>query len=204
MRRLGAAVALAVLGPLLLGPGLLALWSVHRHADPDPVPPAAAIIVLSGDMRADGGLGVQTAARVARGVDLFRAGAAPVMVMTGHDAATAMRNAAVEAGVPPGAILTEDAARSTLQNALNTGALLGDPGTVLVVTHRYHLPRSMATFRWAGFAGPVGIAADAVPVQGRSLLREAVAGPFNLVRVWVVSMLLRRGLNLDGLEPLLR
>ena len=61
--------------------------------------------------------------------------------------------------------------------------------TVLLVTHRYHLPRAWASFRWAGFTDVTRVAAD--PDGGfqlnAQLLWETVKWPLNVVRAAAAS-----------------
>lgn len=150
------------------------------------------IIVLGGDAAEAGALNEQTAQRVTTAVALFVAEAGSQLVMTGGDGvAEAMRDAAVQAGVPAEAILIENASKSTLQNALFTADLEGvDPAApVLLVTQKFHLPRAHASFRWAGFGDVTNVPAN--PDEGltfnKDLLWEAVKWPLNLLRAAAAS-----------------
>lgn len=193
--------------------GASAAWLIS-YKDPSPLPMAEAIVVLSGSLNPDGGYGGATAARVERAVDLWRMGLAPVVVMTGDavpsggtPTADLMVAAALAAGMPSDAVLREPRAQSTLQNALYTRDLLGPAadGKLLIVTHRFHLPRSLASFRWAGMHDLVAVAADpGTPVAGRALLREGLTWPFNLARMGAASLALAAGVPADALEPFLR
>jgi uncharacterized SAM-binding protein YcdF (DUF218 family) len=197
-----------LLAVVLLVMGLGWAWTaayVYRHAEPDPIPPAAAIIVLSGSDTADGGLTPGTAARVARGVQLWQAGAAPVLVMTGGTlpegahtrVAERMRHAAAAAGVPDDAILVEAASHSTLQNAILTADLLPpDTGPVILVSHRFHLPRAWFNFRAQGYE----IVALSAPDTGHAtigvgLLSEGPKWALNLVRAGFHAGLSAAGVN---------
>lgn len=105
------------------------------------------------------------------GIELFQQGVAPLMVMTGGDAggvieAEVMRELAVSRGVPPGAILVESRADSTITNARNSVRLLRRHlgrrrCSVIVVSSPYHLARARRLFRCAG--ADVQIAPAAVP-----------------------------------------
>jgi uncharacterized SAM-binding protein YcdF (DUF218 family) len=200
IRRLVAA-ALLVMGLGWVGTAAY----VHLHADPDPMPRAMAIIVLSGSDTADGGLTPGTAARVAHGVRLWQAGAAPILVMTGGTlpdgadtrVALRMRAAAEAAGVPEGAILTEAASHSTLQNAILTADLLSPAtGPVILVTHRFHLPRAWFNFRAQGYRIAALSAPDGGPVTiGEGLLAEGPKWVVNLVRAGLHAGLSAAGVN---------
>lgn len=183
-------IAIAVLSvwTALIGTALyVALYS------PSEEPPTGdVIIVLGGDALPTGAINGQTSERVTTAVALYQAEAAVQIVMSGGDGvADAMRDMAVAAGVPPEAILIENASRSTLQNALFTAdiAELDKDASILLVTHKYHLPRANASFRWAGFGDLTNVAAD--PDAGfqfnQSLLWEAVKWPYNVLRAAATS-----------------
>lgn len=201
---------LLALGVVLCAASLV--WtavSIARHADPDPIPEAAYIVVLSGPWQIDGlpteAPEGETPERVARGLALFAAGRAPRLVMSGGGAlalegrgdAAYMADLALAAGVPDDALVIEDASHSTLQNAWNTARLPGiDPTRpILLVTHRYHLSRAVASFRWAGFTDITPVAADPGAPQEITpwLLLEAVKWPFNIARATGVSVALALG-----------
>jgi uncharacterized SAM-binding protein YcdF (DUF218 family) len=203
MRLLRRLIALAVLVMAAGWAGTAAY--VATHADPDPMPRAAAIVVLSGGDTAAGGLAPDTAARVAQGVRLWQAGAAPVLVMSGGtlpDGATVrvaerMKAAAVAAGVPEDAVLAEAGSHSTLQNAILTADLFPPAsGPVILVTHRFHLPRAWFNFRAQGFAVAALSAADAGPVVIDGwLLGEGPKWVVNLARTALHAGLAAAGVD---------
>ena len=171
-----------------------ALYVAMYSADPEP-PTGEAIVVLAGNAgKNGGGLTGETEARLAKGVELFEAGAASVLVVTGGGTppvSEAMRDAALAAGVPAEAILVENASHSTLQNALFTADFeaLDKDAPIIIVSHRYHLPRANASFRWAGFSTVESVAAD--PDGGFSisegLLWESLKWPLNILRAAAAS-----------------
>jgi uncharacterized SAM-binding protein YcdF (DUF218 family) len=73
-------------------------------------------------------------------------------------------------GLPPDRILTDIAAQRTADSALNLRPLLAPARRILLVTSAMHMPRSMATFRAAGWQ-PV-----AWPVDFRTGLVTVPAG----------------------------
>lgn len=194
MRR-AAARALALLIATMAAAALGVAGFALLHRDAAAPGPAAAILVLSG--------GAQTTPpRVARALALHAEGAAPLLAMTGAGSAgaTAMAAQARAAGVPEGAILIEARATSTLQNALHLrevlAGALGDEALAadyLLVTHRTHLPRAWASFRWAGFRGAlVPVAADPPPAPGAlvsdaAFWAETVKWPGNALRAALAS-----------------
>lgn len=192
IRWIFAIAVLAVWGALI-GTGLY----VALYEPKTDIPDAAAIVVVSGNAAGAGGLTGETKERLDRAIALFNEGKAPLLIVSGGTlsdnvpVAEAMRDAAIAAGVPAEAILVEPASHSTLQNALFVADIedLDKRAPILLVTHRYHLPRANASFRWAGFSDVVNIAAD--PRGGfqvtPALLWESVKWPLNVVRAAAAS-----------------
>jgi uncharacterized SAM-binding protein YcdF (DUF218 family) len=133
--------------------------SIDRHID--------AIVVLSGSVRDRGTLrpaielGDESRHRTLCGAELYQQGVARRLVMTGGSTrmfgdpgakvAPAMKEWAVKLGVPPEAILIDDQARTTYENALGTKRVLGEAPSIVLVTSAYHIPRAMALFKKQGF-----------------------------------------------------
>ncbi|HJU19022.1 MAG TPA: YdcF family protein [Stellaceae bacterium] len=146
--------------------------------------PADAIVVLGCRLRADGSASPALARRVARGIALYRHGAAPFLVLSGGGTgavpeAEIMRRLACDAGVPEAALIVEPRSRNTLENARETARLLSARGlrSVLLVSDRVHLPRAALLFRLAGLAVG-GWAATPPPALSREVkagLREGAA-----------------------------
>lgn len=167
---------------------------VAMYEDDGVIPAADVIVVLAGDSD-QGGMNGQTMLRLEKGVEVYNAqeGDATFVVTGGGEppVAEAMREAAIEAGVPEENILVEAASHSTLQNALFTADFeqLDKSAPTIIVTHRYHLPRAWASFRWAGFTDVSRVAAD--PDAGfnltASLLWESIKWPLNVVRAAAAS-----------------
>lgn len=133
----------------------------------DPPQKAQAIVVLSGGMNGDGSLASSTAERVGYGVELFKRGYAPLLIMSGGGPfrkvpdAKVMAEEAVRQGVNRQAIVTEDQSESTWENAVLTAKLLRDRGLngILLVTSPYHSFRAKVMFRARG------VAVASTPVQ---------------------------------------
>ena len=205
---------LIALGVLLSAAALV--WTafyIATYDDPEPLPEAAAIVVLSGPFGAPEGETDETSERVARGVALWQAGHAPRLVMSGGGSralpgpgdAAFMAEEAIALGVPDEAILTETGSHSTLQNAWNTARADGiDPAApILLVTHRYHLSRAALSFRWAGFTNVTPVAADPGAVQEITfvLLLEGLKWPLNALRAAGASAALALGAPEDDVTP---
>ena len=174
-RRIGVALAL-VATALILVAGLspLANWLIlpleeRFPAYRDDGTQIAGAIVLGGAVQADlsetrNALHLNEAAeRVVALADLARRHPEARIVFTGGSGALIqdepaesdmLARFASELGVPPERILFENASRTTAENASLTRQLVEPkPGERwLLVTSAWHMPRSIGTFRQAGFA----------------------------------------------------
>ncbi len=190
---------------------------VQLYGAPVELPRGATVIVLSGGQRDDGTMGAHTARRVTAAVAAFHQAGAARLVVTGTgvghkplDVAIPMAEAAAAAGVPRDRILIEPRARSTLQNALFSADLLGpDPGPVILVTNRFHLPRAWASFRWAGLGRLTPYPADTAGEHWRHLgfrvlLTEVAKIAVNAGRMALAGGLSALGVGDAALEPMLR
>ncbi len=108
--------------------------------------------------------------RVAAAVDLYKAGAVDVLLMSGdnrtpyYDEPAAMRRTAIRLGVPPSAILTDPAGYSTYDTCRRAGEVF-NLRQVVLVTQRYHLDRAIFTCRALGLDA-VGYPADRRAYRG--------------------------------------
>jgi uncharacterized SAM-binding protein YcdF (DUF218 family) len=142
-------------------------------------PPKRLVAVLGYSSRRDPELHAICRSRLEHAAREFREGDAVVLTggrhrSLGRPEAEAMRDAWRG---PATAVLLEDAARSTAENAAHVRAVAGELGVgeVVVVTSRWHSRRALALFRRA-FRG-TGIAVTAAPAPTAAspalLLREA-------------------------------
>jgi uncharacterized SAM-binding protein YcdF (DUF218 family) len=129
--------------------------------------------------------------RLDRGIDLFRDGAAPLLLLSGGGSgpvpeAEIMRRMAIARGVPEAALLVEPGSHDTVENARDTARLLNSRGedSVLLVSDRTHLPRATLLFRLAGLrvAGRAGVPPPSILWEVRAAIRECVALPVSLAR----------------------
>ena len=143
------------------GTCLVAAWMSFRIWDAgnrDDRRPADAIVVL-GAAQYNGRPSAILRARVEHGIDLYEAGLARWLIVTGGkaegdrttEAATA-RTLAIERGVPPSAILVEDQGRTTLESLRGVGAVLRehDLSSALFVSDRTHMLRVLRIARDQG------------------------------------------------------
>lgn len=180
----------------LLGVGLAAAWTTFRiqqQGDTDEARQADAIVVL-GAAQYDGRPSPVLEARISHAVDLYDAGVAPLLIVTGGKAAgdrtteaSAARDWAIRAGVPAAAILAEDRGRTTLESLEAVTAILGAHGltSAVFVSDRTHMLRVLRIATDQGIeawgsptpSGPVDLD------QGRRL--EAIAHELGALAVYV-------------------
>lgn len=167
--RIGAAAAFALL--MLVSSPVVSNQLIGRLEAWHPTPAMTtnvrfdAIVVLGGGVHDKGALRPTieltsySRDRTTCGVDHFLQGHAPKLVITGGDGsifgsgpkeADEMKRWAIRLGVPEQAIVIEDQARTTYENATGTRRLLG-PASILLVSSASHLPRATALFHKQGF-----------------------------------------------------
>ncbi len=140
---------------------------------------AAAIVVLGAPLASDGTLSSVVAERVAAGIALWQAGAAPRLVMSGGCSrgaslaeAPAMAAVARAAGVAADALVVEDRSRTTAENAHEVARLLPPGARVWLVTQPFHGRRARWWFRRVGLDARVWHLADSLEYRDR---RRALA-----------------------------
>ena len=132
----------------------------HWSASPSNVQPADAIVVLGAHVSENGQLSAESLRRALRGMTLYRAGRAPVIVFSGipnlevpgPSEAEVRATLARELGIPPEAILTEERAYTTREEASRIGETLRGKGVrrILLVTDPQHMVRARALFERVG------------------------------------------------------
>lgn len=145
-----------IIGMCLLAIGVI--WGIQTYLSPDDLSsctepdsssakcaPTDVIVAISGG---------DTAARAQEAIDLYEAGWAPIIVFSGaaldEDSpsnAAVMRKQALAAGVPDSAIIIEEDAANTEQNASKTARLLTDVDRIILVTSPYHQRRAYIEFK---------------------------------------------------------
>jgi uncharacterized SAM-binding protein YcdF (DUF218 family) len=149
------------IGLALLGFALVALWIVatpffaswlnwRLESECPPVnietlPQSDAVILLGG-----AGLDLDNPAnRIMHALQIYRAGKAPLLVISGGDA-----DPLVELGVPRSALILDTESRNTRENAVNTAAIFKAHGwhNGILVTSAAHMPRALAAFQRVGLS----------------------------------------------------
>jgi uncharacterized SAM-binding protein YcdF (DUF218 family) len=176
MRALARLILLvAAIGLILAGYAAYRIWDQGNR---DEQRPADAIVVM-GAAQYDGRPSPLFAARLDHAIDLFHAGIATRLIVTGGkqegdrttEAASA-RAYAVGQGVPDEAILAEDQSRTTLQSIRGVAALMRDERltTAVFVSDPSHMLRVLR------MASDEGIEAYGSPTRTSPLERDPVRG----------------------------
>lgn len=115
-------------------------------------PNQAEFLVIPGsEMFAPDTLGISSYWRSFYGAMEWRQGHYGRIVVSGRNAAPLMADFLIGHGVPKEAILIENEADSTRENAAKVAQLLGPkPGRVVLLTSDYHSARALREFRAAG------------------------------------------------------
>ena len=106
------------------------------------------IIVLGCQVRDDGSLSDMLHDRLRMGVELYKAGAAPKLLMSGdhgrtnYDEVDSMKQYAVDAGISSADVFMDHAGFSTYETMYRAKEIFG-ADKILVVTQEYHLYRSL-------------------------------------------------------------
>lgn len=182
-QRLAARLLLTL---LLFWPLCLTLLDAYGQADR--AQPAQAIVILGSRVLPSGQPGPALTRRTRHAVALYQRGLAPLIVCSGGlgdhapTEAAAACGLAAALGVPAAALLLEDRAHSTEENALYTAALARQLGftDVIIVSDGYHLYRAGLLFRAAGlhpYPSPAQVTAGPMPRLERygRLTREMAA-----------------------------
>ncbi len=136
----------------------VAAWIVHV-GNRDDAGPADAIVVL-GAAAYDAVPSPVFEARIEHGLDLYRAGHAPVLIFTGgyggakarFSESQVARRYALRHDVPDAAILIESRSRTTLENLIETRRLLQEHRLrrVIIVSDPLHMARALRAARRLG------------------------------------------------------
>ena len=122
----------------------------HKILSPEDATPIKAdcIIVLGCQVRSDGTPSHMLSDRLDRGIALYKAGAAPKIIMSGdhgqkyYDEVNTMKQYAIDAGVPSEDIFMDHAGFSTYETVYRAKEIFGVKKAI-IVTQQYHLYRAL-------------------------------------------------------------
>jgi SanA protein len=128
------------------------------------VPPGKAAVVFGAGLTASGSPTAVLKDRVATAVALYQAGKVQKILMSGdnrfidYNEPGAMKNYALELGMPEADIVLDYAGRRTYDTCYRAGAIFQLQQAILV-TQNFHLPRALYTCNTLGLQS-IGVAAD--------------------------------------------
>ena len=139
------------------------------------------IIVLGAQVKEDGRLSLMLQERLDTGIELYKAGFAAKMLMSGdhgrveYDEVRAMKNYAISKGVPSEDIFMDHAGFSTYETMYRAKAIF-EVETAFIVTQEYHLPRALYNAKVRGIDAK-GVICDKAQYVGATyrLAREVLA-----------------------------
>ena len=139
------------------------------------------IIVLGCQVRGDGSLSDMLRDRLNEALELYNAGAAPKLLMSGDHGQTeynevgAMKNFAVENGVPKEDVFMDHAGFSTYETIYRAKEVF-EAKKVIIVTQEYHLYRALYIAKRLGVEA-YGVSSDLIVYGGQSFrdFREVLA-----------------------------
>lgn len=139
------------------------------------------IIILGCQVKDDGSLSHMLRDRLMRGLEVYEADAAPKLLMSGdhgreeYDEVGAMKNYAIENGVPSENIFMDHAGFSTYETVYRAKEIF-QADKVIIVTQEYHLYRALYIAEQLGVEA-YGVSADLNRYAGQSMrdFREVLA-----------------------------
>ncbi|MCD4803833.1 MAG: YdcF family protein [Anaerolineales bacterium] len=151
---------------ILIGaPRLIMLrYASSRIYTDDTVAPFRAVIVFGAGLTADGGPTAVLEDRVATAAELYAAGKVEKILMSGdnrflnYNEPGAMKNYAVQIGVPEEDIILDYAGRRTYDTCYRAKEIF-QLSEAILVTQQFHLPRALYTCNLLGLQA-VGVSAD--------------------------------------------
>ena len=163
-------------------------WVVHQGgkyiynpADAEQLENIDCILVLGCGVREDGTPSAMLEDRLRRGVELYKAGIAPKILMSGdhgqtnYDEVNTMKQYAIDAGVPSEDIFMDHAGFSTYES-MHRAKTVFCAEKILIVTQEYHLYRAIYAARALGLEA-YGVACDYRAYSGQLYrdIREILA-----------------------------
>ncbi|MBQ7847708.1 MAG: YdcF family protein, partial [Clostridia bacterium] len=139
------------------------------------------IVVLGCYVHPSGNPSDMLADRLSVGIDLYKQGAAPKLLMSGdhgqseYNEVVAMKQTALDAGIPSSDIFMDHAGFSTYESIYRAKEVFGAE-KILIVTQQYHLYRALHVAKALGVEA-YGVSADLHSYWGQSKreVREVLA-----------------------------
>jgi vancomycin permeability regulator SanA len=192
MLRIGLIVGLGLAAWI----GLHAAWTIVTGLNAQPLP-SDVEVVLGTRVLPSGVPSVWLRSRLERGLELYRNGTAKNIIVSGglgregHEEADVMRDYLTVRGVPAENIFVDRNGYDTYETARSVQQIMASENfkSVVVVSHYYHLPRAVLTFRRFNIpnVSATGVSTPPIWNDGGNLLREFAAFYFYLVRDYATT-----------------
>lgn len=147
----------------------------EKLAVTDALQPSGAIVVLGGGLKRAGVMQEESLRRAIRGIELYRQGLAPLLLLLGParrdepnlTEAEVRTRLARAMGVPPDNILEFSTALTTREESIRTADLLQQRKIkdIILVTESVHMRRAKLVFERAGFEVRPAVSADYAAVM---------------------------------------
>jgi len=130
------------------------------------------IVVLGCQVKDDGKPSSMLSDRLQRGIELYKQGSAPKIIMSGdhgtktYDEVNTMKQVAIEAGVESGDIFMDHAGFSTYESIYRAKEIF-EADKIIVVTQQYHLYRALYIAQMLGIKA-YGVSSDYRTYWGQS------------------------------------
>ena len=134
------------------------------------------VLVLGCGVKADGTPSDMRSDRIKRGIELYKQGAAPKIMMSGdhgtktYDEVNTMKQIAVDAGIPSSNVFMDHAGFSTYESMYRARDVFA-ADKIIIVTQEYHLPRALYIAKQLGIEA-YGVTSDYGNTYGGQSLRE--------------------------------
>lgn len=154
LRAVLVAGALTALG-LILPRFVMGLYASNRTYEVGDVPQARVAIVFGAGLLRDGSAGPVLSDRMQTAVDLYLAGKVEKILVSGdnrfveYNEPEAMRQYALERGIPDADIVLDYAGRRTYDTCYRARRIFGVDEAILV-TQEFHMPRALTLCNWFG------------------------------------------------------
>ena len=134
------------------------------------------VLVLGCGVKADGTPSDMLSDRIKRGIELYKQGAAPKIMMSGdhgtktYDEVNTMKQIAVDAGIPSSDVFMDHAGFSTYESMYRARDVFA-ADKIIIVTQEYHLPSALYIAKQLGIEA-YGVTSDYGNTYGGQSLRE--------------------------------
>lgn len=150
---------------------------------------ADCILILGAGLKADGTPNHMLQDRLDKGIELYKSGAAPKLLLSGdngqeeYDEVNAMKEYALNAGIPPEDIFLDHAGFSTYESMYRARDIFLVKKAI-IITQRYHQYRALYTARGLGIEG-YGVVSEPRTYAGQNYrdLREILARNKDFIKV---------------------